>query len=427
MASATGSRPVTLNLRLRIALTFAVTCIAIASALGFTLYSASEELENDLVEQLLNEEIAYLIDRAGADAAYRPTTGPNLQYYIVRTPADEAQLPAPLRKLAAGYHDVGSGAAERHVEVRETGGTRFIVAYDVGAHELREERFRTLIVLSTLTVALGAFALGYWLAGVLTRQLTDLGRRVAQLDPLAPHELLARQGQDSEIAGLARTLDDYQARISRMMRREQEFTANASHELRTPLTAIRTSCELLAGEPALSPKAHDRLAIIGKAAEHMTGQLQVLLYLAREQDGADTGRVVLAECVADAVEPYRAEIADRGLRLETDIGATETLELDRQALHLVLSNLLRNAVHHTARGAISVRYAARRLTVADTGSGIAAAELPRVFERYYRGEAGSDGLGLGLAIVKRICDRFGWRVEASSIPEAGSEFTVVFP
>jgi signal transduction histidine kinase len=418
---------VTLNLRLRIALTFAVTCIAIAGALGYTLYSASEELETGLVEQLLNEEIAFLMDRFRADPAYRPTTGPNLQYYIVRTPADEAQVPAPLRKLPAGYHGVGSGAAERHIEVREAGGTRFIVAYDVGPHEAREERFLTLIVLSILTVALGAFALGYWLAGVLTRQLTDLGRRVAQLNPLQPGQPLARHGQDSEIAGLARTLDDYQARISGMMRREQEFTANASHELRTPLTAIRTSCELLAGEPALSHKARDRLAIIGKAAERMTGQLQALLYLAREHDGADRGRVVLTECVADAVEPYRGEIADKGLALETVVAPGETLDLDRQALHLVLSNLLRNAVQHTAHGSIRVRYAARRLTVADTGAGIAAEDLPRVFERYYRGGAETDGLGLGLAIVKRICDRFGWRMEASSRPGAGTEFTVVFP
>jgi two-component system sensor histidine kinase BaeS len=75
---------------------------------------------------------------------------------------------------------------------------------------------------------------------------------------------------------------------------------------------------------------------------------------------------------------------------------------------------------------VRVTYGAGRLTVADSGSGIAPDRLPRVFERFYRGDAGAEGLGLGLAIVRSICDRAGWTIEVESAPSAGSAFSITF-
>ena len=89
-----------------------------------------------------------------------------------------------------------------------------------------------------MTAALASLALGYWLSGMLVRQVTELAAASATLKPGQEHETLARPGQDPEVAMLARAFEDYQARIEQMIRREQEFTSNASHELRTPLTAI---------------------------------------------------------------------------------------------------------------------------------------------------------------------------------------------
>lgn len=412
------------GLRLRIAVAFAITCIAVVSALGLTLYTASEDLEDELVTQIVSEEIDYLMQRHRADPGYQPPTGPNLQYYILRTPEDAAQLPEPLRSLPAGNHGIGYGRDERHVAVRESGGMRFVVVYDTGPHELREQQFQRLLLLTLATLVVAAFVIGYWLAGVLTRQLTELAQRVSRLSLDAPYEPLARADQDREVAALARALDDYQQRMARMVRREQEFTANASHELRTPLTGIKTSCELLASESGLSAKGRDRVTAITRASDRMAAQIQLLLYLAREQVATPREAVALLECVNDAVEPFRGELADKKLAFDIAISPEVVLELDREALHLVLTNLIRNAVQNTTRGFVRISYAARRLIVADSGSGIAPERLQHVFERFYRGNDGAEGLGLGLAIVKRICDQAGWTIEVNSTPGTGSTFTL---
>lgn len=416
-----------LGLRLRIALAFAAVCIVVVGALGVTLYTAADDMEEALVDQIVSEEVDHLIQRYRGNPDYRPPAGPNFAYHIVRTADDAAILPREVAALPPGNHEIRIGPDERHVAVRQIGSVRFVVIYDVGPHEAREQQFKNVLLLSLASVATFALLLGYWLAGVLTRQLTDLAQRVARLTPEEPHAPLARADQDAEVAALARTLDDYQTRMTRMIMHEQEFTANASHELRTPLTAIRTSCELLLGDPALAERARVRIQMIDEAARRMAEQLQTLLFVAREQGLDATEEVALAECVTDAAEPFRGEIGRKGIALDVDIEVAAVLTLNRQALHTVLVNLIRNAVQHTERGFIRVSFLARRLTVADSGAGIAAEHLPHLFERYYRADDRRGGIGLGLAIVKRICDHYGWRVEVASEPGRGSAFAIVFP
>jgi len=404
----------------------ALACLLVVGALGFTLFTASEDLEDALLVQLVSEEMDFLIKRHKQDAGFTPQPSSNFQSYIVRDAQDSARLPDYLRKLGPGRHELYVGKDESHILVREENGIRYYVAYEVGLYEQREREFQLLVLLSVLTAALVSLALGYWLSGVLVRQVTELAGRVGTLRPGQAHENLIRPGQDPEVSMLAHAFEDYQARIEQMIRREQEFTSNASHELRTPLTAIKTSCELLLADSALSEKSRARVAWINAAASRMAEQIQALLFLARGQALGETEPVVLADCVAEAVEPYQAEIARRGLALETDV-APETLDLNYQALRLVLANLVRNAVHFTEHGFVRIGYAAKRLTIADSGQGIATEDLPRVFERFFRAADLGGGTGLGLAIVKRICDQYGWKIEVESVPAKGSVFSIVFP
>jgi signal transduction histidine kinase len=416
-----------LDLRLRIAIAFATVCIAVVGALGVTLYTAADDMEEALVDQLVSEEVSYFIEHYRSDPEYRPANGRNFAYHVVRSPQDAARLPREVAALPPGNHEILIGGDERHVAVREADGARFIVIYDVGAHEAREQQFKNVLLLSLVSVATFALLLGYWLAGVLTRQLRDLAQRVTTLGPAVSQAPLARPEQDAEVAALARALDDYQARMTRMIRHEQEFTANASHELRTPLTAVRTSCELLLADSGLPPGVRLRVEMIDEAAQRMAEQLQTLLFIARGQGLDATEEVALRECAADAAEPVRGEMGRKGLVLHLDIDAAAVLPVNRQALHTVLANLIRNAIQHTERGAIRVHYEAGRLSIADSGSGIAAEHLPHIFERYYRARQHDAGMGLGLAIVKRICDHYAWRLEVSSEPGRGSQFSLVFP
>ena len=418
-------RGIKLDLRLRIAIVLATVCIAIVGAMGFTLYLASEDMETGLVEQLVSEEMDSFVKRAAFADVAASTSGPNLQYYVLRNPQDSATIAPKLRDLGPGTHWVGAGSEEMHVAVRDIAGVRYIVAYDSGPHELREQHFRRLLLTALAAAAVMSMVLGYWLAGVLTRQLTELARRVALLTPDEPHPLLERPHHDREVAAVAHALDQYHARIVEMVQREQEFTANASHELRTPLTAIRTSCELLTSEPGVSEKARARIDMIAGAAEQMTERIETLLYMARHEATEAAEPVGLRDCVNDAALPCLDEISRKGLTFDVPIRKDAVVKLNRRALQLVLANLIKNAVRYTERGYVRVTYDAPCLTVADSGAGIAPQHLPQLFERFYRGDHDADGLGLGLAIVRRICDDLGWKIDVQSCPGAGSSFSIV--
>lgn len=411
----------TLDLRTLVAATVAIACIAVVAALAITLNSASEDLEEGLVDQIVSEEMDFLVRHYREFPSSARDPGPNLQYYVIRGPEDLAGVPEKLRGLPAGMHEVGHDIEEQHVAVRIVDGIRFIVAYDAGPHELREQQFKRLVLFALAIIMVVAAALGYWTAGLLTRQITSLAARVAALDPGVPRAPLAQQGQDAEVAALAHAFDQYEARIRELIEREQEFTSNASHELRTPLTAIRTSCELLVADPGLQDKARTRITAIATAAERMTGQIELLLFLARAEPMAARETVDLAECVNTAVEPWLAEIKRKALHFNNDIAAGTTITANRQALNLVLANLLRNAVQYTMTGGIHVEWTAPVLTISDTGPGVPPEQRSLLFERHYRG-AGSDGFGLGLAIVKRACDHCHWRIEVTASPGGGTAF-----
>jgi len=414
----------TFDLRMRVAAAVAISCFAVVAALSLTLYIASEDLEEALVDQIVSEEMDFLVRHHLEHPGIAREPGPNLQYYVVRTPEELLRVPELLRTLGTGNHEVGQGIAEQHVSVREIDGTRFIVAYDAGPHEVREQQFKELVLFALVTITIVAAALGYWIAGLVTRQITELATRVAQLDPGAPRAPLARAGQDPEVAALARAFDHYQTRIRELLEREQEFTGNASHELRTPLTAIRTSCELLENEPGLPDKVRTRIAAISSAAERMTEQIEVLLFLARAQATEERETVSLAECVNTAIDPWRSELARKGLYFDNTIAAGATVTVNRHALHLVLANLLRNAVHYTRQGGIKVHWQTSTLTVADTGPGVSPEQRTQLFDRHYRGTASADGLGLGLglAIVKRACDHYHWQIAVTAPAGGGSAF-----
>lgn len=416
------------GLRLRVALAFAIFCIVVVGTLGISLYIASDDIEEAHIEQIMETEMDYMLQRYRENHNFIPQVGFHLEKYIIRDSSEEARLPSYLQGLNYRRHKVFKGIEEIRVAVRHIDGVKFIVAYEIGLHDQRQQELRLLIVLSLLSVVGVALVVGYLLAGVLVKQVTDLAERVRHLAPGdGQGTTMIQPGQDEEVAQLAHALDDYQNRITRMLRREQEFTANVSHELRTPITTILTSCELLTTERNLSERARVRVGMIEAAATRMGEQLQALLFLAREQSLGIMEPVALAECVYDAVEPVCSEIYRKRLNFEVAIEPKAVLTLNRQALHTALVNLLRNAVQYTERGFIRVNFSQSRLSISDSGIGIEPFYMPLLYERFFRGSTQGEGLGIGLAIVKRICDHYGWIIDVESTPGKGATFHITFP
>lgn len=415
-------------MRLRVANALANFCIITVGALGIILYVASDNIEEAHIKQVVKMEMDHLVHRYRKHSDFYSQIGSHLKSYVVRHVDDEFQLPSYYRGLSTGYHRVYYDFEDIYVLVQRIEDIKFVVAYRATLHNKRLSELRLLILLSWVAVVAIAFVVGYVLAGMLVKQVTDLAERVKLLAPGdVQGKPLTRPEMDDEVAQLALALDDYQNRIRRMLQREQEFTANISHELRTPITTILTSCELLEAEPDLSDKVRLRIKRIQGATTRMGEQLQALLFLAREQALGVMEPVAIAECVKDAVEPLYPEIHRKKLKFIVKIKPDIIITLNRQALHTALTNLLRNAIQYTDEGYIRVNYSNGNLSITDTGMGIEPAFQPLLFERFFRGTTRVEGLGIGLPIVKRICNHYGWQIHVESKMGVGTTFEITFP
>jgi signal transduction histidine kinase len=229
--------------------------------------------------------------------------------------------------------------------------------------------------------------------------------------------------------------------IRRDRDRSRDFLADVSHELRTPLAALRTFNQLLLESAGEDPEAR------AEFLESSAGQIERLDWLAQnllELSKLDSGLVLLdlrpddlRAAVESAAHQHDALARRRGVRVELELpSAPIRVRHDPPRIGQVVANLVGNAVKFTPKGGV-VHVSAvadedgARIDVADTGVGIDAAELPHIFERFYRGsranEARGSGSGLGLAIVRSIVEMHGGTVTVESGIDSGSRFTVSLP
>ena len=227
--------------------------------------------------------------------------------------------------------------------------------------------------------------------------------------------------------------------VRRLETVRRDFVANVSHELKTPLTVIGGFAETLAED---DPPADDRkrfAAAIRANATRMQRIVDDLLDLSRIESGGwvpNPQWLDVAASAAEAALPLREAATRKGVSLEVaPHGDARVVYADPTALLQVLGNLLDNAIRHTTAGAVTVfsepAAGGAWVGVRDTGSGIAAEHLPRIFERFYRADPGRSreqgGTGLGLAIVKHLVEAHGGRVRAESTPGHGTAIAAFFP
>ena len=219
----------------------------------------------------------------------------------------------------------------------------------------------------------------------------------------------------------------------------RDFVANVSHELRTPLTAIKGYAEALLDDPDDLEARQRFLEIIHRHSTRMERLVKDLLRLARLDAGQET--VDLASCDVAALahslvadfEPTMRE-KQQEVRIAVAPNAA-TLIVDPAKLHDILRNLVENAIHYAPDGGVievsaDVRDGQYRLAVSDTGPGIPAEDLARVFERFYRvdkSRARPGGTGLGLAIVRNLVHVLGGEVQAGNRETGGAVFTITLP
>lgn len=230
--------------------------------------------------------------------------------------------------------------------------------------------------------------------------------------------------------------------VERSFDRLRQFTADASHELRSPLTAIKTSVSVMQSHPErIHPNDAKKVAAIVSAADQMSELVEDLLLLARMDDSRkanDLMAIPLDEVLDDAVERLLLVAQEKGAILHYTVPDEGELLVCANGGHLrrLFANLVENALQYTPEGGeVTVR--ARRqqnfaiVSVRDTGIGIAAADLPHVFDRFWRADKARShrqgGTGLGLSIAQTIARSYGGEITVSSQMGVGSCFQVRLP
>jgi len=279
-----------------------------------------------------------------------------------------------------------------------------------------------VIIATSIVAVVVAVAVAGVLGAMLARPLREIGgaaRRIAEGDYEAR---IPREGPE-EIVSLSDSFNQMAAALEEQERMRREFIANAAHELRTPLTNLQGYLEALR-DGVIAP---DRATFesLWDEAERLVRLSRSLDTLAAGDAGAPTQAIELdlAATIRMAVDLARPAIRAAGLELDVDLPDALPARGDPDQLAQVVGNLLQNAVRYTpAGGQISVR-AERRpadvlVSVANSGDGIPAADLPHVFERFYRVDKSRDqasgGAGIGLAIVRQIVEAAGGAVGAES-------------
>ena len=284
------------------------------------------------------------------------------------------------------------------------------------------------------TGALGclvAAALAALLARGIARPVARVARASSRLAAGESPQPVALAGA-RELRELARSFNTMAGQLARAREAERSFLLSVSHELKTPLTAIRGYAEGLE-EGVLTPQR--AVKVIRTEAARLERLITDLLHLARlNRQRFDIHRrtVDLAEIARESAARHAARARELGVQLRLEESSAALAEGDPDRLLQALSNLVENALRCTPPGGtVTLTPAAGRLTVTDSGPGIAREDVPRAFERFflYRRHNGDRavGTGLGLAIVRELAQAMGGDVEVASPHGAGAAFTIRLP
>jgi two-component system phosphate regulon sensor histidine kinase PhoR len=290
---------------------------------------------------------------------------------------------------------------------------------------------------------------------VLDPQLLELIDRAAQTGVITESDVETKVGGGRSLALYVRPLVSTRGapgrggtvavlrdmtRVRRLMTMRRDFVANVSHELRTPVTAVQGYAETLLRSKVDDATQHQFLEIIHRQAMRIGSLVAGLLRLseleARPPEQTVREPVDVAAVANNVVETMRDRALSAKCALRVDLDGASRVLADPAGLEQVLENLVDNALKYGASGGeVSILGKKKgervELAVADKGAGIEPQHLSRVFERFYRVDAGRSrdqgGSGLGLAIVKHLVESMGGTVEVTSQPRAGARFTVDLP
>lgn len=319
-------------------------------------------------------------------------------------------------------------------------GLRGVVGRDITPEIEEMHRFLWLLSLFCGGIWVLGLAGGWWLAGRAIAPIQSISQTASRIAEGNLEERIDTRGTDSELDQLSRVLNGTFERLHDAFERQRQFTADASHELRTPVTILLMETQRVLKRPRTGEEYQEALRTCRETAGRMRRLIEALLLLARQGSGgagsAVPESVDLHLLLADTARQLAPVAAEKGLTIHSEgLRPAACLGLP-DALSIVATNLLMNAIqHHREGGRIElgslVRGGEAVFIVSDDGPGISGADLPHIFERFYRADKARTGdgshTGLGLAVVKMLVTEMGGTVSVESREGQGAAFEVRLP
>ncbi len=339
------------------------------------------------------------------------------EWFFLHIKGDEDMLEIESRRLSDGYIlQIGKGSEER---------------------EELLEHFRELFAMIMIPVVLIGILAGAFMAYRSLRPLRDLIGTVKQIDTGRMDARVPSYHTGDELDELVRLFNGMLQKIQNLITGMQEALDNVAHDLRTPVTRMRSVIETTLQGPGDEDTLREALMDCAEESERICSMLKVLLDISEAEAGVirlDLKWLDLKGLLQDIVDLYQFVAEEKGIDIDLTITEGLKAELDEDRIKQVVANLLDNAVKYSPEGG-SIKVDARQnnhelvISVEDNGKGISSEEMPRIFDRLYRGDKSrtEKGLGLGLSLVKAVVSAHGGRVEVSSTSGKGSCFKVVLP
>lgn len=310
--------------------------------------------------------------------------------------------------------------------------------FEGGSRELEFiQRINRTLLFGALAGAAIALLLGVLLSRTLTRPIRELTRAthaVAEGD--LSQQVPVRS--DDELGELARAFNKMSSELSRSVNARRQMTADIAHELRTPLSLILGHAEAV--HDGVLPPSRDNFEIIREEAtrlEHLVNDLRTLSLADAGELTMNLQDIAPERLLQEVASLYQYQAQQKNIGFQFDVNAPlSTIQLDPGRMTQVLTNILDNALRYTPEGG-SILLSAKelkdnvQLAVQDSGPGLKAEELGRIFNRFYRTDASRQredgGSGLGLAIAKSIVEAHGGQISAESVPGKGLKVIITLP
>lgn len=410
----------------RIIVSFVLLTTMVSGLFSFGIMGAINMVEEDLVTAELNRKFPnILVDYRHGQ---RPQLDIGTQFY-----SGTDDLPYYLRDLKPGFSEVELERNSFHVLMQQEKETPFYLVQEQTNLARHENLLKITVIAGFFLSVATSLVLGIMMSRRIIAPVRRLTSQVNNREKLlldAPP--LSTGYANDEVGRLATSFDRTISMLQQSLLRETLFTSDVSHELRTPLMVIKSSCDLLIEKNQLDDYSRQRINIISKATREIQELVDAFLTLARG-NATEQACATLSNIIQGDLKEWRLQAEQKGIAFslrDQTTGQEERGKLFPVAmLRTVLNNLVRNAIHHTAEGEITLIVQTTGFEIRDTGPGISPTDKPSIFKPFYRGEAGSRnglGLGLGLSLVQRICQREQWDIAVSDNTPVGCCFTVSF-